>query len=179
MRRRPTTSRGVRSVPIRSKTSAGILAYRKGARGLEVLLVHPGGPFWRNKDDGAWSIPKGEIGSREYPESAALREFTEELGPAASVGPLRPLGEVHQRAGKRVIAYFGEGDFDPASLASNKFEMEWPPRSGRRQTFPEVDRAAWFDLEIGATKLLFAQVQFLDRLVKALDLDRAQRGRLI
>jgi predicted NUDIX family NTP pyrophosphohydrolase len=98
----------------------------------------------------------------------ALREFNEELGPAASVGPLRPLGEVRQRAGKRVIAYFGEGVFDPVSLASNTFEIEWPPRSGRRQAFPEVDRAAWFGLEIAATKLLSAQVEFLERLAKAL-----------
>ena len=135
---------------------------------MEVLLVHPGGPFWRNKDDGAWSIPKGEIESGEDPESVALREFNEELGPAASVGPLRPLGEVRQRAGKRVIAYFGEGAFDPVSLASNTFEIEWPPRSGRRQAFPEVDRTAWFGLEIAATKLLSAQVEFLERLVKAL-----------
>ncbi len=120
--------------------SAGILAYRKGARGLEVLLVHPGGPFWRNKDDGTWSIPKGEIDADDAPENVAQREFAEELGPSASIGPLQALGEVRQRGGKRVIAFAGEGHFDPAAL-TNTFDLEWPPRSGRRQSFPEVDRA--------------------------------------
>lgn len=152
-----------------SKVSAGILAYRNGARELEVLLVHPGGPFWRNKDEGAWSIPKGEIDPNENPERAALREFAEELGPAASIGPLRSLGEIRQRAGKRVIAFAGEGDFDPASLASNNFEIEWPPRSGRRQAFPEVDRAGWFELDTARAKLLAAQVGLLDRLAEAVD----------
>ena len=98
--------------------SAGILAYRKGARGLEVLLVHPGGPFWRKKDDGAWSIPKGEIDAADAPDQVALREFAEELGPSASIGPLEPLGEIRQRGGKRVIAFAGEGHFDPAALIS-------------------------------------------------------------
>jgi predicted NUDIX family NTP pyrophosphohydrolase len=114
----------------RSTTSAGILAYRKGARGLEVLLVHPGGPFWRNKDAGAWSIPKGEIDAADAPEQVARREFAEELGPSASIGPLRPLGEIRQRGGKRVIAFAGEGHFDPAALISNTFDIEWPPRTG-------------------------------------------------
>src|SRR3982751_5016211 len=100
----------------RSTASAGILSYRKGARGLEVLLVHPGGPFWRNKDAGAWSIPKGEIDAADAPEQVARREFSEELGPSASIGPLRPLGEIRQRGGKRVIAFAGEGHFDPAAL---------------------------------------------------------------
>src|ERR1700709_2650853 len=133
----------------RSKASAGVLAYRNGARGLEVLLVHPGGPFWRNKDGGAWSIPKGEIDVAEDPEQAARREFAEELGSTAAVGALEALGEVRQRGGKRVIAFCGEGDFDPIALSSNTFDIEWPPRSGRRQTFPEVDRAGWFDIEFG------------------------------
>jgi predicted NUDIX family NTP pyrophosphohydrolase len=115
--------------PARSNVSASILAYRRGRRGLEVLLVHPGGPFWRNKDDGAWSIPKGEIGASEDPEMAARRGFAEELGPAASTGSLQALGEVRQRGGKRVIAFCGEADFDKASLSSNTFEMEWPPRA--------------------------------------------------
>ena len=144
--------------------SAGILAYRKGARGLEVLLVHPGGPFWRKKDNGAWSIPKGEIDAADAPELVARREFAEELGPSASIGPLRPLGEIRQRGGKRVIAFAGEGHFDPAALISNTFDIEWPPRSGRRQSFPEVDRAEWFDIEFARTKMLSAQVELLDRL---------------
>ncbi|MET3905865.1 putative NUDIX family NTP pyrophosphohydrolase [Bradyrhizobium sp. S3.3.6] len=150
----------------RSMLSAGILAYRKGARGLEVLLVHPGGPFWRKKDDGAWSIPKGEIDAADAPEQVARREFAEELGPSASIGRLQPLGEVRQRGGKRVIAFAGEGHFDPAALISNTFEIEWPPRSGRRQTFPEVDRAEWFDIEFARTKMLSAQVELLDRLLE-------------
>jgi predicted NUDIX family NTP pyrophosphohydrolase len=108
----------------RSKLSAGILAYRKGVRGLEVLLVHPGGPFWRKRDNGAWSIPKGEINAAEDPERAARREFAEELGQGASIGPLLALGEVRQQGGKRVIAFAAEGDFDPPALASNMFELE-------------------------------------------------------
>lgn len=146
-----------------SKVSAGVLAYRKGARVLEVLLVHPGGPFWQNKDDGAWSIPKGEIHPNEDPEQAARREFAEELGPAASIGPLWSLGEVRQRAGKRVIVFAGVGKFDLAKLASNTFEIEWPPRSGRHQAFPEVDRAGWFDIDTARGKLLAAEVGLLDR----------------
>lgn len=148
-----------------SKISAGILAYRLGSEGLEVLLVHPGGPFWRNKDEGAWSIPKGEIDIDEDPERAARREFAEELGSGASIGRLQALGEVRQPGGKRVIAFTGEGHFDPASLASNTFDIEWPPRSGRRQSFPEVDRAEWFDIEFARTKMLSAQLELLDRLL--------------
>lgn len=158
----------------RSKLSAGILAYRKGARGLEVLLVHPGGPFWRKKDDGAWSIPKGEIDAADPPEQVARREFAEELGPSASIGPLQPLGEVRQRGGKRVIAFAGKGHFDPATLSSNTFDIEWPPRSGRRQSFPEVDRAEWFNIEFARTKMLTAQVQLLDRLL-AIAVERAEK----
>jgi len=155
----------VKKTSRRSTSSAGILAYRKGARGLEVLLVHPGGPFWRKKDDGAWSIPKGEIDSNDAAENVARREFAEELGPSASIGPLQALGEVRQRGGKRVIAFAGEGHFDPAALTSNTFDIEWPPRCGRRQSFPEVDRAEWFDIELARTKMLSAQVEFLDRLL--------------
>jgi predicted NUDIX family NTP pyrophosphohydrolase len=150
----------------KAKSSAGVLAYRRGLDGLEVLLVHPGGPFWKNKDDGAWSIPKGEIETDEDPQQAARREFTEELGSAASVGPMRPLGEIRQRGGKRVVAFYGEGEFDPARLASNSFEIAWPPRSGRLQTFPEIDRAEWFDLETARTKILSGQVELIDRLAK-------------
>lgn len=127
----------------KAKSSAGVLAYRRGRHGIEVLLVHPGGPFWKNKDDGAWSIPKGEIEGEEDPEQAARRETTEELGSAAFVGPMRPLGQIRQRGGKRVLAFYGECEFDPSRLTSNSFEIEWPPRSGRLRTFPEVDRAEW------------------------------------
>jgi predicted NUDIX family NTP pyrophosphohydrolase len=150
-----------------SKISAGILAYRVTGGRLEVLLVHPGGPFWRSKDDGAWSIPKGEIAPEEDLETAALHEFAEELGEAASIGPLKPLGELRQRAGKRVIAFAAKGQFDPAALDSNKFEIEWPPKSGSRQAFPEVDRAEWFDVDAARKKLLSARVELLDRLAEA------------
>ena len=145
--------------------SAGILAYRKGAHGLEVLLVHPGGPFWRNKDRGAWSIPKGEIDALDDPEQVARREFAEELGPSAAIGRLQELGEVRQQGGKRIIPFAGEGLFDPATLTSNTFDIEWPPRSGRRQSFPEVVRAEWFDIESARTKLLSGQVELIDRLL--------------
>jgi predicted NUDIX family NTP pyrophosphohydrolase len=148
----------------RTNLSAGILAYRRSGSGPEVLLVHPGGPFWLNKDEGAWSIPKGEITPSEDPEQAALREFSEELGPSASVGPMKALGEVRQRGGKRVIAFAGESDFDVAQLSSNSIEMEWPPGSGRRRSFPEVDRAAWLDLPSARMKLLSGEIELLDRL---------------
>jgi predicted NUDIX family NTP pyrophosphohydrolase len=150
----------------KTKLSAGILAYRHEPHGLEVLLVHPGGPFWRKKDDGAWSIPKGEIDPSEDPEQAARREFAEELGPSAAIGPMQPLGEIQQRGGKRVIAFCGEGEFDTAWLVSNTFEIEWPPRSGRRQAFPEVDRAEWFDVETAKMKILSGQIELIDWLSK-------------
>ena len=150
----------------RPNLSAGILAYRRGRRGLEVLLVHSGGPYWRNKDEGAWSIPKGQIGKPEDLEQAARREFAEELGPAASIGPLQALGEIRQRGGKRVIAFCGEADFATSSLSSNNFEIEWPPKSGRRQSFPEVDRAEWFDVETARSKILSGQIQLIDRLAE-------------
>ena len=130
-----------------------------------MLLVHPGGPFWRNKDSGAWSIPKGEIGAAKDPEQSARREFFEEFGPCASIDWLHALGEVRQHGGKRVIAFAGEGSFDPAMLASNTFDIEWPPRSGRWQSFPEVDRAEWYDIETARSKMLSAQVELLDRLL--------------
>jgi predicted NUDIX family NTP pyrophosphohydrolase len=150
----------------RRKSSSGVLAFRRGRNGLEVLLVHPGGPFWRNKDDGAWSIPKGELGAEEDPEKAARREFAEELGPAASIGQLRPLGEIRQRGGKRVVAFCGEGGFDPKRLVSNLFEIEWPLRTWRLQTFPEVDRAEWFDLDTAKKKILSGQVELIDMLIR-------------
>ncbi len=145
--------------------SAGILLHRHGADGREVLLVHPGGPFWAKRDDGAWSIPKGEYADDEDPVAAARREFAEELGSALPDGTeLRELGEVRQKNGKRVRAWAAEGDLDASAARSNTFEMEWPPRSGRRQEFPEIDRAEWFTLARAREKLLPAQAAFLDRL---------------
>lgn len=150
--------------------SAGILLFRRPAGRLEVLLVHPGGPFWAKKDDGAWSIPKGEHDADEDPRAAALREFEEELGSPAPSSPdaLLDLGTVRQKAGKQVAAWAVEGDLDCAAIRSNTFEMEWPPRSGRRQSFPEIDRAEWFDLETAARKINPAQAELLERLVARL-----------
>ncbi len=147
--------------------SAGLLLFRHEAGALLVLLAHPGGPFWRRKDLGAWSIPKGELLAGEDPEAAALREFAEELG-AAPAGPLVPLGTIVQRGGKRVHAFAAEGDFDVATMRSNTFAMEWPPRSGRMQSFPEVDRAEWFAPEVAREKLLPAQAELIDRLERTL-----------
>ena len=149
------------------KLSAGILLYRRSAAGLEVLLVHPGGPFWAKRDDGAWSVPKGEYEAEEDPLDAARREFREELGSDAPDGEPIPLGEVRQRSGKRVIAWALEGDLDPATVRSNTFTMEWPPRSGGVREFLEVDRAGWFDLETARTKLVAGQDALIDRLAEA------------
>ena len=143
--------------------SAGILVYRKRAGGVEVLLVHPGGPFWARRDAGAWSIPKGEYADSEDAETAARREFTEETGWTIE-GKLKSLGEIKQKAGKVVTAFAAEGDFDPASLESNRFEMEWPPKSGRMASFPEVDRAGWFGLAEARDKIVEGQRPLLDRL---------------
>jgi predicted NUDIX family NTP pyrophosphohydrolase len=143
--------------------SAGILAFRRNADRLEVLLVHPGGPFWRTKDLGAWSIPKGEFGRDEEAETAARREFREELG-IEMTEALLPLGDVRQKGGKVVTAFAVEADIDVRNIQSNTFELEWPPRSGRRQTFPEVDRAEWFDLAAAGVKINEAQRTLLDRL---------------
>ncbi|QQN66097.1 NUDIX domain-containing protein [Bradyrhizobium diazoefficiens] len=144
--------------------SAGILAYRK-RRTSEVLLVHPGGPFWRNKDLGAWSIPKGEYGDDEDAEIAARREFAEELGLELSV-PLIALGQVRQRGGKVVTAFAAELDVEVAGIRSNSFEIEWPPRSGKRQRFPEIDRAEWFALEEAYEKINEGQRPLLARLTR-------------
>ena len=134
---------------------------RDGRR--EVLLVHPGGPFWKRRDDGAWSIPKGEIEPGETAIEVARREFQEELGQPLPPGELMPLGTIRQAGGKVVHAWAAAGDFDLGGLESVTFEMEWPPRSGRTQAFPEVDRAGWFDLETARGKILEAQRTFLDR----------------
>jgi predicted NUDIX family NTP pyrophosphohydrolase len=147
-----------------AKRSAGILMYRRSAGELQVLLAHPGGPFWRKRDLGFWTIPKGEFGADEDPDDAARREFREEMG-ADAVGPLQPLGEVMQKGGKQVIAFALEGDFDVSLLRSNTFELEWPPRSGRVATFPEIDKAEWMTLETARKKILPSQVPLLDRLV--------------
>ncbi len=145
------------------KRSAGILMYRCPGEAVEVLLVHPGGPFWAKRDLGAWSIPKGEYEPDEDPESCARREFAEELG-VEPQGTLRPLGELRQGGGKLVTAFALSGDFDAGTLNGNTFTMEWPPRSGRRQSFPEVDRAAWFTLPAARGKIIAGQAPFLDRL---------------
>ncbi len=143
--------------------SAGILMYQVADGELRVLLVHPGGPFWRRRDDGAWSIPKGEVTAREDPMAAARREFAEELGTTPS-GLLEPLGLIRQAGGKWVEAFAVEGDLDVARITSNSFEIEWPPRSAHMQAFPEIDRAAWFDLPKARQKILAAQRPLLDRL---------------
>lgn len=151
------------------KASAGLLIYRHvgGRRVLEVLLVHPGGPFWAKRDDGAWSIPKGEFGPGEDPLGAAKREFREETGLAVE-GDFVPLAPVKQAGGKVVRAWAIESDCDPTCLRSNTFSMEWPPGSGSRREFPEVDRAAWFPISEARRKILPGQVALLDQLVSLL-----------
>lgn len=154
-----------------AKRSAGILLYRLAASGPELLLVHPGGPFWAKRDLGAWSIPKGEHGEGEEPLECALRELGEELGeaaPALDPGALIELGEVRQKGGKLVRAWAAEADFDPAALRSDTFTTEWPPRSGAEREFPEVDRAEWFAPAAARRKLLAAQAAFVDRLLDRL-----------
>jgi predicted NUDIX family NTP pyrophosphohydrolase len=148
--------------------SAGILMYRVHAGRLEVLLVHPGGPFWQRRDLGVWSIPKGEVEPGEDVEAAARREFQEELGVEA-VGVARSLGSLRQKGGKVVEAFAVEGDLDVGAIRSNAFEMEWPPRSGRRQAFPEVDRAEWFTPAAAREKILPAQAVLIDRLEELFD----------
>jgi predicted NUDIX family NTP pyrophosphohydrolase len=146
------------------RQSAGILLYRGAGESLEVLLVHPGGPLWAGRDDGAWSIPKGEYEDGEEPLDAARREFREELGVSAPLEPAEDLGEVRQRSGKLVHGFALAGDIDAAEIESNTFLLEWPPRSGRQIEAPEVDRAAWFTLAQARVKVNPAQVAFLERL---------------
>ena len=141
--------------------------YRRAGARLEVLLVHPGGPFWAKKDLGAWSLPKGEYAAGEEPLAVAMREFEEETGARPS-GDFLPLGESVQPGRKIVTAWAVEGDFDVGALKSNLFEMEWPPKSGRKTSFPEVDRAEWFSIEDARKKILRGQSAFLDRLLSAL-----------
>jgi predicted NUDIX family NTP pyrophosphohydrolase len=151
--------------------SAGILLFRRPAEAVEVLLIHPGGPYWTRKDLGAWSIPKGGIGEGEEPRACALRELEEELGSPFPFAheDLIELGSVRQKAGKVVHCWAAEGDFDPAALHSNTFSMEWPPRSGVEREFPEVDRAEWFGPERAKEKILDAQADFVDRLLEWLE----------
>jgi predicted NUDIX family NTP pyrophosphohydrolase len=149
--------------------SAGVLLHRTRDSRREVLLGHMGGPYWARKDEGAWSIPKGEYTPEEEPLAAARREFAEELGaPVPADVRYEPLGSVRQRGGKFVSVWAAAADFDASAIISNTFEMEWPPGSGSRQSFPEIDRAAWFDLAVARLKIVPGQVEFLDRLV-ALD----------
>lgn len=157
-----------------SKRSAGVLLYRHGDE-LEVLIAHMGGPFWARRDDRAWTIPKGEYTEGEDPLEVARREFAEELGEPLPADELLPLGEVTQSGGKTVVAWAAEGDLDPNHLESNTFEMEWPKGSGRMQEFPEIDRAAWVDVETARAKLVKGQVELLDRLLEALDEGPARR----
>ena len=151
------------------KRSAGLLLFRRTDGAVEVLLAHPGGPFWARRDEGAWLIPKGEYDeASEEPLGAALREFAEETGCAAPGGPLLPLGEVAQSRAKTVTAYAVEADFDPETLSPGTTEIEWPPRSGRRLVIPEIDRVGWFPLAEAKLKILPGQAAFLDRLAEAL-----------
>ncbi len=145
-------------------TSAGLVLFRMREGTLQMLLGHMGGPYWTRKDEGAWSIPKGELAECEDALAGALREFTEELGHAPPDGPVIELGEIRQRAGKQLVAFAVEGDFDPAQLDPGTFELEWPPRSGRRELFPEIDRVAWLDLATAKRKIVQGQAPLLDRL---------------
>ncbi|HEY5319096.1 MAG TPA: NUDIX domain-containing protein [Solirubrobacteraceae bacterium] len=151
-----------------ARRSAGIALYRRPGTALEVLLVHPGGPLWARRDAGAWSLPKGEYEPDEDPEAAARREFAEEIGSPPPDGELIDLGEIRQRSGKLVRAWGIPGDLDASQVRSNTFAFEWPPRSGRVQDFPEVDRAEWFTLEQAREKINPAQVPLLDRLEQEL-----------
>jgi len=155
---------GAHCSPMSSKRSAGILLFRHAGDALEVLLVHPGGPFWSKKDDGAWFVPKGELEAGEEPFAAALREFREELGSDAPSGEPLALGFVKNKSGKMIHAWALEGELDVQSVKSNTFSLEWPPRSGQLREFPEVDRASFFSLDEAARKIHAAELPFLERL---------------
>jgi predicted NUDIX family NTP pyrophosphohydrolase len=153
------------------RRSAGLLLFRKASDGsIEVMIAHMGGPFWANKDTGGWSIPKGEYEPGEEPLVAARREFVEELGRDVQSADFIDLGEVRQSSGKRIRAWAVEADLDVSRITSNTFEMEWPRGSGRMERFPEIDRAAWFDLDTARTKLVKGQVAFIDLLIDRLGL---------
>jgi predicted NUDIX family NTP pyrophosphohydrolase len=153
----------------RSTTSAGILLYRRSNGRLEVLLAHPGGPYFARKDAGHWTIPKGEVDPDEDLLDVALREFEEETGHAVPAGELVALGSIVQKGGKVVHAWGAEGDLDPAAAVSNTFELEWPPRSGRSQTFPEVDRVEWFETDEARVRIRSTQAPLIDRLEASLE----------
>jgi predicted NUDIX family NTP pyrophosphohydrolase len=156
-------------------TSAGVVLFRVREGAIEVLLGHMGGPFWARRDERAWSIPKGELDEGEDALAGARREFAEELGHAPPDGAVLDLGEIRQRGGKRVIAFGLEGDFDAAQLIAGTFEMQWPPQSGERQVFPELDRVAWFDLATAERKIVQGQVALLHRLAQELARDARLR----
>jgi len=151
-----------------SKKSSGILLYRIRNKNLEVLLVHPGGPFWKNKDEGAWSIPKGEFDENEEPLDAAIREMKEETGVILK-GDLIELTPVKQKSGKLVYAWAKEHDIDPAEIKSNEFEMEWPPKSGKKKMFPEIDKAEWFTIKTAKEKIIAAQWLLIEELTKKMN----------
>lgn len=151
-----------------TRESAGILLYRRVEGAVEVLIAHPGGPYWRNKDNGAWSLPKGELDDGEDAQRTAIREFAEEIGYTVEVGDLVPLGSIRQKSGKTVHAWAAKGDLDPDQIVSNTFTMEWPPRSGRHQDFPEIDAVAWVDPATAVVKLNAAQGDFVRRLIQFL-----------
>jgi predicted NUDIX family NTP pyrophosphohydrolase len=158
------------------KQSAGLLLYRRApGGGVEVLIAHPGGPLFARRDAGSWTVPKGEYESGEEPLAAAAREFAEELGHVAPDGERIDLGEIRQASGKRVRVWAVEGDLDEGSVMSNQFEMEWPPKSGERQRFPEVDRASWVSLDVAREKLNPSQSRFVTRLAEALGVDGTPR----
>ena len=146
------------------KKSAGILLYRFTNRSLEIFLIHPGGPFWKNKDPGAWAIPKGEFTDDEEPLEAAKREFKEETGFDAP-GKFIELTPLKQKSGKIIYAWAAEGNIDAAKIHSNSFEMEWPPKSGKKQKFPEADKANWFSIKIAKEKIIPGQLKFIDELI--------------
>ena len=150
------------------RRSAGILLYRRGPAGLEVLLAHPGGPIWAKRDAGVWTVPKGEIESGEEAWAVACREFAEETGHPPPDGPPIDLGEIRQKGGKLVVAWALEGDLDPATARSNTFPFQWPPRSGRWITIPEIDRVEWFAPDEARGRLKETQIPFVDRLEAAL-----------
>jgi predicted NUDIX family NTP pyrophosphohydrolase len=149
-----------------NKKSAGIMLYRFSNSQLEVFLAHPGGPFWKKKDLEAWTIPKGEFGDDEEPLSAALREFEEETGKRLSAKKAIELTPVKQKSGKLIFAWAIEGDIDPSAITSNMFDIEWPPKSGKKQSFPEIDRAAWFSVKEAAVKINPAQFTLIEELVR-------------
>ena len=152
-----------------TRRSAGTLLYRRDPAGLEVLLAHPGGPIWANRDAGAWTLPKGEIEAGEEPWAVARREFAEETGHPPPDGPAIDLGEIRQKGGKLVVAWALEGDLDPATAESNTFPFQWPPKSGRWITVPEIDRVEWFAPDAARGRLKETQIPFVDRLVEALE----------